>query len=441
VTTEIESTPTTERPHAHHPTVRREVLGLDGLRAIAALMVLVFHFAGFAGLVPGGPLMDLVYSGWIGVDIFFAISGFVLFLPWARSQYDGSVVDRRRYLRNRMLRIVPAYWLNTFVLFSVGAAGLLFTLDNLRVLIAHFTFLAGYAIPGEERLLNGVTWTLYCEMAFYLLLPVIAPAFLKTRWLISVPLALAATNAYRWWALSTYGGDETMTRLRHAVDDIPATFDEFLMGMLLALLWARLEYRRVRFPRLVPPLLMITGAGGLYGTYLIWSNYFGQGTQSALVPVDTYEWLPSIVGRTVLAFFTAVFILGLGYRPNLLTRLFEIRPMVYLGLISYGLYLWHVPSGTWVLENIPAQWGRPGTTFLILLAAGGAFTLAWAAFSYEFVEKRFLAMKRTASKADVPQLARHARRRANGPEMPADNPEEPPRTLVGQVPEGATSPR
>src|SRR4051794_5179094 len=81
---------------------RRHIAGLDGIRAIAAGLVLLYHYWATAGSASlPAPLSLIASNGGVGVDIFFVISGFILFLPWARAGWTGGTIDRRRYLKNR----------------------------------------------------------------------------------------------------------------------------------------------------------------------------------------------------------------------------------------------------------------------------------------------------------------------------------------------------
>src|SRR3954468_15769078 len=83
-------------------TMRRHIAGLDGIRAIAAGLVLLYHYWATAGSAAlPAPLGLIASNGGVGVDIFFVISGFILFLPWARTGWTGGTIDRRRYLQNR----------------------------------------------------------------------------------------------------------------------------------------------------------------------------------------------------------------------------------------------------------------------------------------------------------------------------------------------------
>jgi peptidoglycan/LPS O-acetylase OafA/YrhL len=373
------------------PSVRRTIHGLDGVRALAAGLVMVFHFRTVSGVVPPEPLDLVIGNGWVGVDIFFAISGFILFLPWARAHHDHSLVSRRRYFRNRALRILPAYWFNLFVLVALSASGLLFTLPGLRTLLLNATFTASYVRPGTWTLVNGVAWTLFCEVVFYLLLPFLARLFVGRRWVLGLPLVVAVCMTLRWEAIHAYADPASHVALQQSLFNIGGTLDEFAMGMTMGAVWARLEFSRRVLPRWSPIVLVVAGLAGIWGT--LWLLQDVVGPSAYWNGAGPWAWLPLMTFKPIIAASAAVFILGICYQPNLVGRVFSTRALVYLGTISYGLYLWHLPLATRMVSAMPRAWS-PTERFLVLVVVGTLLTCAWAAVSFHFVESRFLAAKR-----------------------------------------------
>lgn len=374
------------------PSVRRTIRGLDGVRALAAGLVMLFHFRTVSGVTPPRQLDLVLGNGWVGVDIFFAISGFILFLPWARAHYDHSLISRSRYFRNRALRILPAYWFNLFVLVALSASGLLFTMQGLRTLLLNATFTAGYVRPGSWNLVNGVAWTLFAEVVFYLLLPFIAPLFVGRRWVLGLPLLVAVTMAVRWWAIGTFADPESHVALQQSLFTIGGTLDEFAMGMAMGAIWARLEFSGTVLRRWTPLALVAAGLTGIWGTLWLISDVVGPTAYWS--GAGSWGWLPLLTFKPLIAASAAVFILGVCYQRNLVGRLFSTRLLAYLGTISYGLYLWHLPLASRLVAQMPRSWS-PADRFLVLLVVGTLLTCAWAAVSFHFVESRFLAAKRT----------------------------------------------
>lgn len=158
------------------PQVSGHIEALDGIRAIAALLVLVFHVGVETGaaLAPG-VLGALVATGEMGVPLFFALSGLLLYRPWVRSALDGTPAPRAGlYLRRRALRVLPAYWI------VAVAALLLWSREHLdsvqtwvEVLTLTFVFNTDPWWVGTGPYGLGQMWSLSVEVCFYALLPVI----------------------------------------------------------------------------------------------------------------------------------------------------------------------------------------------------------------------------------------------------------------------------
>lgn len=159
------------------PQVRGHLPALDGIRALAALMVLVFHVAVETGaaLAPGVP-GALLSAAELAVPLFFALSGLLLFRPWVRAFLDGTAGPPVRvYLWRRALRVLPAYWL-------VAAAALLIWNDDtpgtftawLEVMTLTFTYNTDPWWVGTGPYGLGQMWSLCVEVSFYALLPVFA---------------------------------------------------------------------------------------------------------------------------------------------------------------------------------------------------------------------------------------------------------------------------
>ena len=214
---------------------------LEGLRGYAALLMVVYH----AWVLTGGPLLGggraLVSGGFLAIDLFFVLSAFVLLLPAARTGTFGSVKD---YALRRAARIVPAYYaalaiaLIGFHAFAGPAADRRPpTLDGV---LAHMTFLQVEArlLPGYDGALgfrvDPPLWTLSVEVAFYVVLPLIALGFLRrpVLWLV---VAFVATVAMRALALEL-ADTATADRLL----SLPPMFAaDFAAGMAGAWLFVR----------------------------------------------------------------------------------------------------------------------------------------------------------------------------------------------------------
>jgi len=192
-----------------------DIPAIEGLRGVAVLWVMVFHYFvlrdgkfddAFIELVKSWtPLEAFVRNGYLGVDLFFLITGFLLILPWYRHADAGlPPPDWRSFYARRARRIVPAYYVQLVFLFFV-----VLPLLHPRIWIqstpfvtfnlgAHFTFLH-YTSPltSSSMTVNGALWTLAIEMQYYLLLPLVAPLFVRWPWRSLVAAFLIAAG-WRW---------------------------------------------------------------------------------------------------------------------------------------------------------------------------------------------------------------------------------------------------
>ena len=375
------SAPDVVAPPPGHPRFPH----FDGLRAIAALGVIVSHAAYFSGASQDAWYGPLVANGTIGVTIFFVISGFLLYRPFLAADLDGlrpiRVAD---YGRRRVLRIVPAYWLAlTVIAIYPGLVGV-FSGEWWR----YYGLLQVYWAASVPRGLLAA-WSLCIEASFYALLPLYAlgmrhimrgrPRATRIRAeLVALGVLAIASIAVRVLSLETGG---------HVIElTLAGTFSWLAAGMMLAVLSVGpAPAALVRFVS-GRALLLWIGAAAVYLAMCLALN-------PPSGPVLSYtprQW--SI--QHVLALVSAVLLVapavwGSGGAPR---RLLLWRPVAALGLISYGLYLW---QGAWVYE----LWRRgardwvPGAPFIVLFLATLAGSALCAALSYRLLERPLMRLK------------------------------------------------
>src|SRR5690606_14315082 len=219
--------------------------GLDGVRGLAALGVLVTHVALKVGFSVHDPRGHYVARLDVGVAVFFVLSGFLLYRPFVDRRLSGrSRPATRDYLRKRFLRIYPAYWLALTVLVVV--------LDRARDQVqSAWDFVMLYGLLqsySADTALAGLqqAWTLTNEIAFYLLLPLWAAAAawcarrLPARRAVLAETAVlafaaAAALAFRYWVHTVDTSDPTQGTIDPRVHWLPANFHMFVPGMALAL--------------------------------------------------------------------------------------------------------------------------------------------------------------------------------------------------------------
>lgn len=312
---------------------------LTGLRGIAALAVLFFHAHVLAGKPPSvpQPFAWLFSSGWSGVDIFFTLSAFLLTIPFVRAEAGlGARPSLRAYGQHRLLRILPAYYAQVAILLALGLVGfgapLAWSDVTFTSIFANVFFLYG-AVPA---LVPQVPpwWTLPVELGFYLLLPLFAKCLRPGRW-IWLLVGISASLAYRFWLM--HAG---LTRAEEVawVEHLPGRLHQFLIGMLAAYAFVRLQARAALPKARTADILALT-ASVLFLLlpalgFLVSDRAF-QGAPVRDPLLLCWHLFASVVVATLL--------IALAAGAPRIGRLFSSAPMRALGLISYSLYLWHYP--------------------------------------------------------------------------------------------------
>jgi peptidoglycan/LPS O-acetylase OafA/YrhL len=363
---------------------------IDALRAIAALSVLVFHTAFASGAT----------SAWygrgvgrleIGVALFFAISGFLLYRPFFAARYLGRPPVRTRdYLRRRVLRIVPAYWLAlTALAIYPGLLGV-FT-DEWWI---YYGFGQIYQL---DTFVNGIpqAWTLCVEATFYLVLPFYAVALSRAgagrsrRAMVAIDLAVLAVLAVASLIFRTVAIASGPTVV---FSWLPGMFGWFVPGMALAILSVVLHERERPWAPAAAvarrPGLVWLGAGLAFAALAL--------TVSAPVPTGTIY----TTGESFRIFALSALIAILVLLPAVLgadgggrvRRLLSLRLLAWLGLISYGIFLWHHTLMTWLVEQDVMEW-LPGSGFIVLTTFTVVLAVGAATVSYYAVERPLLTLK------------------------------------------------
>jgi peptidoglycan/LPS O-acetylase OafA/YrhL len=339
---------------------------LDGIRAIAILLVYAHHLK--QPLLPGG---------FLGVDIFFVLSGFLithlLLGEWQRK----SSISIKYFFARRALRLLPAlfFYLTTFALVSLGTTDVIS--GHLRrgiwlslSYISNWLFAFRFYYPS----LLGVTWSLAIEEQFYLLWPPALLALLLLRVRGRVMASLVASGILLVMlhrALLTYGG-APLPRLYYATD---TRCDALLAGCLLGILM--MSFNSVQ-----------RGAG--LGVWM-------RGLALVATLFSVWQILTATAGDRLLLYggFT-LFALGIAanlavlllWPPKFALRVLRFPPLVWIGKISYGLYLWHYPLI--VLTRLTLR----DSPFPVKLLTMVLLPFVFASISYYLVERPFLQIKK-----------------------------------------------
>ena len=338
---------------------------LDGVRGISILLVLFLHLG--IGL-PGG---------FLGVDIFFVLSGFLITsLLVEEWDHKGSISLKAFYIR-RVLRLMPAL----LALLIVTGCYALFFLDQAKAagvyqgILLTLSYVSNWIFafyPSVRVGPLGITWSLAIEEQFYLVWPILLSLALKLRVrrrtiLLVLIFAIAAVAMHR---RALFGGGASVTRLYYATD---TRADALLIGCLAALLlsWNLIPQSKYLRPVMHAfALVAVAFVAYLAGT-------------SAMQDAVLYRGFFTLVS---LAIGVALIVLMM-WPSNLVLSLLRFPALRWIGRVSYGLYLWHWPVREFMTSDIHKA--SPARIVCI-----GGLALGITALSFYLVEKPFLRLKR-----------------------------------------------
>lgn len=349
----------------------RHIKALDGVRAFAVLGVFAHHLS-----------LPMSEGSWLGVDVFFVLSGYLITTLLVREhERTGAIALGRFYLR-RLLRLYPA-------LLVVVVVGLLFapTLAPpgsfssylaIAALAATYTTDLAILITGRDNF--GAlthTWSLAVEEQFYLLWPLALITILKRRGNVTFWALIGASASL---ALLIYSLLTTTGQLAYYYPMTRAY--ELLLGCALAT-WLR--QREHRSAAALPTWAATVGGGGLV---------------ALLVAVDQLGSTRAMpAGIAIAGVLSCLLVSGLAAgEDGRVARVLALRPLVALGRISYGVYLWHFPVISVLARYLHTA--KPLTTGVDL-----AVTIALAAASSRWVERPFMKMKDALGRQREPVTA------------------------------------
>ncbi len=347
---------------------------------MAVVLVVLFHGwwgAPWMGATAATAEGYAINYGRTGVHLFFVLSGFLLFLPYARWAYnDHAAPAVTLFYQRRILRVGPAYWL-CLLLLSLGILAAHPTVIDVAL---HAVFLSNVR-PTSLYSINGVFWTMAVEVQFYALLPVIgwAVARLAQRVRPMHPFAAMATVYAGLLGVSLVSGllehhGHIHSPFLITETALPHWLDVFGDGMVAAVVYTG----AMRVQRRVSPIIGAILAGG------------GVVTALALAVVPRLHAL-SIKG-IVFGWAYMALVLGVLWGPEALRAVFSTRPLRFIGLISYSVYLWHSVIAQQVIAHLgvgPSLQRTAETAVLTLV-----ISLPVAYISYTVAERPFIAARR-----------------------------------------------
>ncbi len=347
---------------------------LDGLRGIAILVVLAVHTHHIFG-------WSILRGGNIGVDIFFVLSGFLITALLIEEWQGNGEISLKGFYWRRVLRLVPALLVLLAVLYLFANAFLPANeaSDTRRSIPVAFFYASDFALAFFQLCLGALqhTWSLAIEEHFYLVWPLFLLAALKLgtsrKRLVVITLTLAVASTVHRAVLHQLGA--LPVRTYYGID---SRADSLLIGCATALCvcWGFLRGRSLR-AWVVPAVALIV-------TLMFTTSYASP--------------FMHLGGSTLLAMAAAVVVAWVVLVPSsYLHRFLEYRPLVWVGRISYGLYLWHYPifKATSLL--------RVGWPLQLLIAVTATFAVT--CLSYYLIERPALRLKgMKTSDVDIEQV-------------------------------------
>jgi peptidoglycan/LPS O-acetylase OafA/YrhL len=374
------------------------IVAIEGLRAVAVLWVILFHYLLVRDPAARDPwnawiggidaLRHVIGSGYLGVDLFFLITGFLLVLPWFRHAREGTPPPSvSAFYVRRIRRIVPAYYVQLALLFLLlapayyGFAEWRYDTRFVAVnLLAHLSFLH-YSTPYTAASLsvNGPLWSLAVEAQYYLVLPFLALLFVRAR--ITTALALIAiAAAWRFLASADMAwlvDAEMRIGPRWSVTEegvrnllatqLPGYFAHFAVGVLAGHFWLVSQGKPVS--RHASWAWLASAAAAFVFVCEVQAESRGA--------TQVFAWLASAAALGLA-------VLGLVMSPLASGTVLLGNPVLqFVGRVSYSAYLYHYP--------LLLLWNKYGPAVgWLTLALYLALLLAVAWLSYRFVERPFM---------------------------------------------------
>ena len=351
----------------------RLIATIDGLRCVAVLAVLLYHLEDYVvHKHPQWSRVDyasnwfhrLLHVGNCGVPLFFSISGFILGLPWIEASLGKRQrVDVLQYFRRRVTRLEPPYLFNLIVMAVLFMLVKDETWSSLWPhLLISSCYLHGF-VYGTMSTINGVAWSLEVEVQFYLVAPLLAALFYSPPRLVGRTLMLAVIAAIIVWKLRTGGFTQP-----HLHTFLPNFLDHFLVGMLLADIYAHQSDQGIRYT-------WFWDLVGIVGWVLVVLTQL----------IDGYYHF--------LALATLVAFLGT-LRSKRMKSMLTTRAMVLIGGMCYTIYLYHfaiISAVGRVLLAVLPDWGY-SLTLLVNVVVVVPVVLIISSMLFVFIEKPFMAL-------------------------------------------------
>ncbi|MFM5412251.1 acyltransferase family protein [Aeromonas veronii] len=338
---------------------------LDVLRGVAALLVLFYHMEELS--VAAWP--HIFYWGWVGVDLFFVLSGFFICLCVIRPR-EWKVID---FLKRRFLRIAPPYYVSMLLTIAFSSFYFITTSNGIAHTVVHLLFIHSY-LEQTHGSINGAYWSLGVEFSFYIFMAVTA-CFLHSIRKRYILLSCMLVAAWLWrYTIYIYFNGQPMQQFIWSTQVI-GMLDEFAIGCLVAFLYADYLVQEKHPKNYIAFGLIVTG----FTLIAVFVKNLD----------DTFwrEISSMVFARTYLAlgFGMIIFAFIMLERNKWFVSLCQWSGLSFIGMISFSIYLYHMP-----IINAANQVKDMSSSPILLSISILVMVLLMGIFSFHFIERRFM---------------------------------------------------
>jgi peptidoglycan/LPS O-acetylase OafA/YrhL len=303
----------------------RHLDAIDGLRGIAIALVVAYH----SWLVYGFSAGVVSQGGFLGVELFFALSGFCMFYPFVRARFSGNAAPSwSSYAYRRAIKILPSYLL-ALTVFAIAYAHRDGVEHTAIAYAAHLLFVHPL-LPHQFQAISGPLWTIGVEVQFYVIFPALCGLFLR-RPLVGALVVAAISGGYRGLVLLTHPAPGF-----YVSNQVFAFLDLFAAGMLAAYVvaWAQSRARHAAFLPLASGGVLLAIAAAVVGMIAF--------THSSAMNDTADFFLWQMRWRLAIAALLFVLVTAATLASPAIRRALANPVTTFLALISYNLYLWHL---------------------------------------------------------------------------------------------------